>query len=576
MPASSNEPPSTVAYFSMEIGVDPALPTYGGGLGVLAGDSLRAAADLGLPLVGVTLLHRKGYFRQRLDQQGNQIEESALWRPEQTLEPMPPVVRISLEDRSVAIRAWRFLLRGISGHEIPIYFLDTNVDENTAGDRELTDHLYGGDQRYRLCQEVVLGIGGVAMLRALGHDVALYHLNEGHSALLVLGLLDEFNGGNGIVALTEEARQFVRRRCVFTTHTPVPAGQDQFPPDLAARVLGQPTAGALHAAGCCFGDMLNMTHLALYFSHYVNGVALRHGEISRGMFPGYPINSITNGVHAATWAAEPFQKLFNRHLPEWRRDNLYLRYAIDINVEEVLQAHLECKQMLLGEVERRTGTRLDVGALTIGFARRATTYKRADLVFSDLDRLRQIAQRAGPVQFIFSGKAHPRDDGGKDQIRRVFEAAQALRGTVPIIYLEDYDMNLAHLLCAGVDLWLNTPQKPQEASGTSGMKAALNGVPSLSILDGWWIEGCIEGVTGWAIGRDGSTPSDPSEEAASLYEKLENAIAPLFHRQPRAYAEIMRSAIAFNGSFFNAQRMMAQYLRNAYFPHVAAESMIGR
>jgi len=555
----------TVAYFSMEIGVDPALPTYAGGLGVLSGDSLRAAADLGLPMMGMTLLHRKGYFRQHLDLQGNQTEEPAAWRPEAVLEPVAPRIRVELEGRSVLVRAWRYLVHGVRGHVIPVFFLDTDLEENSPGDRALTDYLYGGDQRYRLCQEVVLGVGGVEMLRALGHDVALYHMNEGHSALLTLGLLEEFNGGKGIEALTEETRQRVRKRCVFTTHTPVPAGQDQFPPDLVRRVLGEPIASALHAGGCCFGDMLNMTHMALHFSHYVNGVALRHGEISRGMFPGYPINSITNGVHAVTWTAEPFRRLFDRHMPEWRYDNNYLRYAISIPISEILQAHWECKQTLLKEVERRSGVTLDPGALTVGFARRATTYKRGGLVFSDLDRLRDIARRAGPIQFVFAGKAHSQDEGGKAQIRRIFEVARLLRDTVRVVYLEEYDMSLALTLCSGVDLWLNTPDKPQEASGTSGMKAALNGVPSLSILDGWWIEGCIEGVTGWAIGRDGGQPSNWVEEMASLYGKLEGTIAPLF-RQPQAYAEIQRSAIAYNGSFFNSQRMMAQYMRNAYLP----------
>jgi len=296
----------------------------------------------------------------------------------------------------------------------------------------------------------------------------------------------------------------------------------------------------------------------------VNGVAMRHGEISRGMFPNYPINSITNGVHGVTWASLPFQRLYDRHFPEWRRDNLYLRYAISIPLGEIQQAHVEAKQLLLAEVERRTGVHLDPAAFTIGFARRAATYKRADLLFNNLDRLRRIAAQAGPLQVLYGGKAHPQDEGGKTMIRRVFEAAAALGDTVRVGYLSDYDMALAKFLCGGVDLWLNTPQKPQEASGTSGMKAALNGIPSLSVLDGWWIEGHLDGTTGWSIGEDDGAPSDPAQEATSLYDKLEFVILPLFYRRAMAYAEVMRSVIALNASFFSAQRMVGQYLQNAY------------
>jgi starch phosphorylase len=557
--------PATIAYFSMEIGLDPAIPTYSGGLGILAGDTLRAAADLGIPMVGVSLVHRLGYFRQRLDAQGQQREEPADWNPEHHLEALPPRIRVPLENRHVSVRAWRYWVQGISGWKIPIYLLDTNLEENNAWDRHLTDQLYGGDGYYRLCQEVILGVGGASILQALGHDtIVTYHMNEGHSAFLVLGLLRQLCQGQLPSQWTTELHEQVRQRCVFTTHTPVPAGHDKFAADLVRRVLGEPAASlVLHLDGQP-DNILNMTGLALSCSRYINGVALRHGEVSRDMFPGYPINSITNGVHAVTWTSEPFQQLYDRHFPEWRRDNLYLRYAINLPPVEILAAHSRSKQQLLQEVERRTGQRLDPAALTLGFARRATAYKRADLLFSDLDRLRRIVRQVGPLQVLFAGKAHPQDEGGKAIIRKVFAAAQALRPDVTVLYLEDYDMTLARFLCAGSDVWLNTPLKPQEASGTSGMKAALNGVPSLSVLDGWWVEGCIEGVTGWAIGEDGQRPSDPAREAASLYDKLEYVIAPLFYKRPMAFAEVQRSAIALNGSYYNAQRMMMQYLANAY------------
>ena len=556
---------STVAYFSMEVGLDAAMPTYAGGLGVLAGDTLRAAADLGVPIVGVTLLHRKGYFRQHLDASGSQSESPSIWYPEEFLEPMEPRVFVNIEGRQVQVRAWRYLLRGVSGHSVPVCFLDTALPENSPWDQTLTDHLYHGGDRYRLCQEVVLGLGGVAMLRALGHEtLKVYHMNEGHSALLALALLEEQTGERGLRAVSKADTDAVRQRCVFTTHTPVPAGHDQFPLDLVRQVLGEERTMALEAAECCLDGTLNTTYLALVFSHYINGVSQRHHEISHNMFPYYPINSITNGIHAVTWTVPAFQGLYDRHIPEWRRDNLYLRYAISIPVDEIQEAHAEAKRDLLAEVKRRTGVRLDPAAMTLGFARRATGYKRADLLLSDLDRLKRIARQVGPLQIIYGGKSHPRDESGKAIIRHIFEAAAALGDTVPVVYLEEYDMALGRYLCSGVDLWLNSPQKPHEASGTSGMKAALNGVPSLSVLDGWWIEGHVEGVTGWSIGDDWEPESNPSKEIVSLYDKLEYVILPMFYGRPTAFADVMRSAIALNASFFNAQRMMLQYLENAY------------
>ena len=554
-----------VAYFSMEIGVDPAIPTYSGGLGVLAGDTLRGAADLGVPMVGVTLLHRKGYVRQGLDSQGSQLESPHDWSPEGVLQPVEPHVAVNIEGRQVRVRAWRYLIEGVLGYTVPVYLLDTDLPENSASDRAFTDHLYGGDDRYRLCQEVILGMGGVAMLRALGHTgILTYHMNEGHSALLSLALLAERTGGLGPGAVASSDIEAVRQQCVFTTHTPVPAGHDNFSFDLVERVMGGVLGSALRQSACCPMGTLNMTYLALYFSRYINGVAMRHGEISRGMYPDYPINSITNGVHAATWTAPAFQRLYDRLIPEWRRDNHYLRYAIGIPLNEIRQAHAEAKREMLAEVHQRTGMSLDLAVMTIGFARRATMYKRADLLLSDTERLKRIVSQVGPLQIVYGGKAHPRDDGGKAMIRRVFEVAAALRDTLSIVYVPDYDMFLGRHLCAGADLWLNTPLKPQEASGTSGMKAALNGVPSLSVLDGWWIEGHIEGLTGWSIGDSSQTPSSSAAEAASLYDKLEYLIVPTFYKRPDDYAETMRSSIAMNGSFFNTHRMVHQYVKNAY------------
>ena len=556
---------STVAYFSMEIALDKAVPTYSGGLGVLAGDTLRSAADLSVPIVGVTLLHRKGYFEQHLDASGHQTEQPVAWRPEDRLEPVDARTTVVIEGRTVHIRAWKYPVRGVKGHEVPVYLLDTNLDENEEWDRTLTDYLYGGDNHYRLCQEIVLGMGGAALLRALNCQADLYHLNEGHSALLTLCLLEWQLDGRKPFELDESDVEQVRRRCVFTTHTPVPAGHDKFPIEMVTQVLGAEQVELLVAARCIDEGMLNMTHLALRLARFVNGVAMKHREVSQGMFPNFPIDAITNGVHAGTWTSPPFQALFDRRIPEWRVDNLYLRYAVGIPLPEIRAAHADSKKQMIATLAERTGVTLDPKVFTIGFARRATPYKRADLMFTNSARLADIATSVGPIQIVFGGKAHPNDSGGKELIRRIHDASAALADRITVVYVENYEMEIAAQIVAGVDLWLNNPMKPLEASGTSGMKAALNGVPSLSVLDGWWIEGHVEGVTGWSIG-DSELDGDQSKDANEIYIKLERVILPLYYGLPFAYAEVMRSAIALNGSFFNTQRMVGQYVRNAYFP----------
>jgi starch phosphorylase len=552
-----------VTYFSMEVAINPGMPTYSGGLGVLAGDTLRSAADLGTPLVAFTLLHRNGYFRQILDADGKQTEDTQPWTVTDFCTEEAPRITVTVEDRTVTVRAWRYDMVGRAGHIIPIYLLDTDLPENTSWDRSLTDHLYGGDSNYRLQQEIILGMGGSRMVNALGHRINVYHMNEGHAALLTLALLEAQLGGGPLNKVTEVDVKAVRQKCVFTTHTPVPAGHDRFSLEQSRRILGAERTARLEALGCCHENMLNMTYVALRFSRYVNGVALQHGNVSREMFPEYQIDAITNGVHAPTWLSEPVQELLDKNIQHWRRDNLYLRNAIEIPLAEIITAHCQAKETLLAEVASRTGLVLNPKVLTLGFARRAATYKRADLLFTDPDRLLEIAHAAGGLQILYAGKAHPMDEPGKALIHSVIEKAKKYSGAdLRVVYLENYDWELGALLTAGVDVWVNTPKRPYEASGTSGMKAALNGVPSLSILDGWWIEGCLEGYTGWAI-EDGA---DDNAEAISLYEKLEKAVVPLYLKSPEAWGHLMRTTIAYNGSFFNTNRMVKQYIRNAYYP----------
>ncbi len=549
-----------VAYFSMEIGIDSRIATYSGGLGVLAADTIRSCADLGVPMVAVSLLTKKGYFRQKINDQGCQEELPDEWNPGELLAPLPARVTVQIEGRPVVIQAWMYTVRGVAGHCLPVIFLDADVPENTGADRELTYHLYGGDRRYRLCQEVILGIGGLTMLRELGYtSLDRYHMNEGHSALLVLTLLNESKKDCDPVWDIHG----VKKQCVFTTHTPVPAGMDQFPYDLVQQVLGDyvPLDFLREIGG---NDALNMTLLALNLSRYHNGVAKQHGKVSREMFPGYQIDSITNGVHSATWVCESLARLFDTYIPGWQRESFSLRYALSIPKDEIWAAHQEAKVRLIDCVNGRTGAGLDPHIMTIGCARRATAYKRADLIFHDVNQLIEISREAGPIQLIFGGKAHPHDWPGKELIKRILDLSRQLKNDIKVVYLENYDIEVAKLLVSGVDLWLNTPKKPLEASGTSGMKTAHNGVPSLSVLDGWWIEGCIEGLTGWAVGQAREQESSDKEHAESLYGKLEYVIIPMFYHERDDWINVMRNAIAINGSFFNTHRMVLEYSLKAY------------
>ncbi len=532
-----------VAYFSMEVAIDPRIPTYSGGLGVLAGDNLRSCADLHVPIMGLTLLSRKGYFFQKLDSEGNQMEEPTNW-PIDIMDLLPVKISLPLNSREVAVQPWKYIVKGVN-HEVPIFLLDTDLEENDPGDRELTSYLYGGDDRYRLSQEAILGIGGVKILKAMGYKPTRYHINEGHAALSIIEVFKELND------LSE-----VNKRFVFTTHTPVPAGHDRFPKNLVEEVL----RGYLNEEEIdkLCQDELNMTALALENSHYVNGVAKRHGEISRDMFPGYQIDSITNGVHHVFWASKPFRELYDAHMPDWRNNPFSLRYAVSLPSKEIFQAHMKAKKELIDFVNRSKNTGMDYDVFTIGFARRFTRYKRPYLLFTDIERLRRMK-----IQIVLAGKAHPKDNEGKGEIKNVFKSINDLYPEVKAVFLENYDLNLAKLITSGSDLWVNTPQIPNEASGTSGMKSALNGVPSLSVLDGWWLEGNIENITGWSIGE--VSHSEDTKDANDMYDKLERAILPMFYEDRDNWIRIMRHTIALNGSFFNSHRMVQQYVLRAYF-----------
>ncbi len=545
-----------IAYFSMEIGLSNNIHTYNGGLGILAGDTVKSSADLKVPLVGITLVSKKGHFRQEITSDGKQVEHPDPWEPSEHMQLLSTEVKVQIQKRDVRIKPWLYNVKSQTGGVVSVYFLDTDIEGNTPEDREITSFLYGGDERYRLKQEIVLGIGGVRILDALGLNVRKYHMNEGHSSLLALELLQK----NGMD--TDK----VRSLCVFTTHTPVDAGHDKFSYDLVREVLGEPVPlGMLKKLGG--QERLNMTLLALNLSNYHNGVAKRHRDSARAMFPGYEICAITNGVHSYTWTCKSFRNLYDKYFPGWANEPDLLERADGILDEDVWRAHGEAKKVLIDYVNKVTNAGMNYDTLTLGFARRATGYKRTELLFSDIEKLKK-ANKKGRIQLIFSGKAHPRDDSGRKLIEQIFGYAQELKDEIKIVYLANYDMDLAAKLVSGVDVWLNTPLRPLEASGTSGMKAAHNGVINFSVLDGWWIEGWIEGVTGWAIGPQPNENVSAEEcrrrELDDLYNKLENIIIPTFYSRRGDWIKMMKNSIGKIAYYFNSHRLVQRYATEAY------------
>ena len=548
-----------IAYFSMEVGLRESIPTYSGGLGVLAGDILKSAADLGVPMAGVTLLYRKGYFVQSFNDDDWQQEKPAVWDPAQELTLLPNRISIRLQGREIQVGVWVYEIIGESGYPLPVYFLDTDFEPNHPDDRKLSWYLYGGDNRYRLCQEFVLGVGGLRVLRDLGYkNIDTFHLNEGHAGFLTLELMREMGYYDP---------DKIREQVVFTTHTPVPAGHDYFEYSLIDQVFPDEARSTLHRM---LPDVpgVSMTELGLRYSRYVNGVAKKHAEVSNAMFKMETVDWITNGIHPATWISSGMRKLYNKNIPGWEEDPGRLVQALTIPKEDLWAAHQASKLRLFARIMETNGVQLDPDVLTLGFARRAATYKRADLLFSDMARFRKVAGNR-KVQFVFAGKSHPNDNGGKALLQKIRRVARDLESEIPIVFIDNYNMEIASLLTQGVDVWLNTPIRPREASGTSGMKCAMNGIMNFSILDGWWIEGWIEDVTGWSIGpvpdeKDMGASYDESLDAVDLYDKLEKKIIPTYYDDHDRWVSMMQHTIALDASFFNTHRVVREYASKAY------------
>ena len=546
-----------IAYFTMEIALRDEMHTFSGGLGVLAGDMARSAADLDMPMVFVSLASRDGYVLQTFDARNAQLSAPNPWEPEAWARPLSQLVDVEIGGRKVWIRPWLYEVEALGG-SVPVVLLDTDIERNEPRDRSITGRLYGGDAADRLKQEIVLGIGGERVLRALGFEIRTYHLNEGHAALLPLKLLVNTARQAGSTRTYDET--VVRERCVFTTHTPVATAFDQFSYDLTQEMLGDFIE--LKTLKRLAGDTaLNMTRLALSLSGYVNGVAERHAETASNMFPGVSIRSITNGIHLSTWTNHRFAELYDRYVPHWRHEPEVLAFADQIPDQEIWDAHQKAKQELLSLVADRTGLMLDPALPIIGFARRMTAYKRPDLLFRDLGRLRDVA-RSRPFQIVLAGIAHPADFPGLKLIEDLHAYIATLASAIPVAFLPGYNMTLARSLVAGSDVWLNTPQPPYEASGTSGMKAAVNGVLNLSILDGWWVEGCVEGVTGWSIESSSASDTD------ALLQKLGDIVLPLYADSRDKWVFMMKQSISKLSPMFSSHRMIRRYASEAYLARV--------
>lgn len=542
----------------MEIALDQRIPTYSGGLGILAGDILRSSADLGLPVVGITLAYKSGYYHQIITGEGVQKESDVVWEPAQELEKISNFVDLVVGGKKVRIEAWLYRIIGSTGHDIPIYLLTTDVPGNDKEMRNVTGSLYDSDPLVRLAQELVLGIGGVKLLKELGYsDIVTYHMNEGHSSLLTLELLRRFEGDV----------QATRDLCVFTTHTPVSAGHEKYDTVKVEKILdGEYTSLLPHTMRM---NGLDMTKLALDFSRYVNAVSVKHGEVVANMFPEHSFDTITNGIHTFTWLHPRLRSLFTRYFANLSNEPGNLRELNIIPKQELWNVHKEIKRELLSHIKASTGADLSVDMLTFGFARRMTRYKIPLLIFHDSDRLGRICR--GKVQILMAGKAHPADEAGKMIIKKLIQASEYLLREygVRMIFIENYEMELARMLVAGVDVWLNTPERYLEASGTSGMKAALNGVPNFSVMDGWWIEGfnMSGGKGGWAIGPGPEVPGAEhrtnEEDAEDIYCIMENEIIPKYYNDRERWVEIMKQAI-YMGAYFNTHRVVREYADKAW------------
>ena len=564
---------TSIAYFSMEIGLENHIKNFAGGLGILAGDTLKSGADLGLDMLGITLNYSQGYFSQNLDSlTGLQIENSDAWDIAKFLQAENAEFSLEISHETVWVRVFRYDIHGQKS-VVPVYFLDTDYDKNTPENRHITSQLYIADPNLRLKQEILLGIGGVIMLQALGkfESTQKYHLNESHAAFAILALRQILN---------QESVEKLKEKVVFTTHTPVLHGHKHYQSSYLEANLAAQYFNLIQENEKIDGDF-NLTRFCLQNSIYKNAVSKKHAEVSNELFPGFGIDFITNGVHAQSWTSPATQALLDQYLAGWRADSSLFRNALEIPDEQIFETHQTNKLELLKLIQERTGVIFDPKIFTIGFGRRVDPYKRLDLIFNDLERLKDIARKHNGLQLVFSGKAYPQTQNLEGSIAKIYSLSKQDLGLLKIVYIPNYDMEISLKMVSGADIWLNNPIKPLEASGTSGMKAAMNGVPNLSILDGWWCEGWVEDQTGWAIGEHSGDQDNldntashngaeyiNSRDANDLYNKLERVVLPTYFLNSSHWIEIQKQAMSLNGSHFNTERMLLEYLSKGYIKSI--------
>ena len=540
-----------IGYMTAEIGLWSELHTYSGGLGVLAGDHVKSSADAELPLTCITLLYREGYGRQHIDENGIQTESYRNFDPSNHLIDTNIEIALPLDNSTLYSRVWRVDVKGVTGHIVPVYFLDTEHPSNIELHKKLSSRLYGGDDNTRIRQEYLLGVGGIRLLNLLHKEISGLHLNEGHCTFALLEMLNQ-----------GWSREELSKRTLFTTHTPVPAGHDRFEWQLVKEVLGELLPKDAKELVVKAGDhengrLCSLSHLAVALSGSINAVSHLNADVAMTMFSEKQIKPITNGVHHLTWTSPLKANLFDKYIPEWRINPSKLKDIHKIPDHELIHTKNLNREIFHELVNHTTGVKLDKNKLTIGFARRFATYKRANLVFKDIERIRKIG--GGKIQFVFSGKAHPKDEGGKDLIKSIYDSASKLKEEIPIVFLEDYDMATGLAMTSGVDIWLNNPIRPFEASGTSGMKAAMNGVPNCSILDGWWPEACQHNINGWAIGN-GEDDRDDDRDANYVYDVLEQYVLPAWEEGGSRWVKIMKESIATSAEF-TGSRMIKDYMK---------------
>ncbi|MCS6999074.1 MAG: alpha-glucan family phosphorylase [Aquificaceae bacterium] len=547
-----------IAYFVMELGLEDNMPLYSGGLGTLAGDTLYSYADMDIPAVCITLLYKRGYNLQKITPHGMQLDFDALWDYKRYLKRLDVGVEVYFGEKSQKVTCWEYWVR--SKGDVRVLFLDADLEGNDPEIRKLNSKLYFDDGLYRLRQEILLGIGGYKVLKALGYPIHVYHMNESHSAFLVVELLREYGS-------LEE----VRKRCVFTTHTPVPAGHDKFPLSMVEKELSLYNHVDWEAEAV--EGNINLSLLASKYAGKVNAVSQRHMYVTQGIFPelAESVEYATNGIYHKRWIHEELRGLFDEYIPGWDENPVLLQRAYEVPSEHLLRRHNRIKSELINLINKQTDASFSDDVLTIGIARRVTPYKRNDLILRDVDKLIHIGESFGELQIVFAGKAHPKDDMGKEIIKNIFQRIKYVRErtkAVKLAFLENYGIDMAKLLVAGCDVWLNNPRRPLEACGTSGMKAGMNGVLNFSTWDGWWLEGGIEGFNGWGIGpkpgwQDMSESKD-EEDLEDLYGKLAYIIIPTYYKHRDEWVRLMKNSIATIGPYFNTHRMVSEYISKVY------------